>query len=95
MAEIVKEFEPGSGNAGRSWLKSEDYWAILLGLTLLVIGLLIYWPSPPDSFRTSVDQYNAIMAEESANAPFQTLTWHQASRAKGGPCNQPRFCQDH
>ncbi|RUM51463.1 MAG: putative sulfate exporter family transporter [Methylococcus sp.] len=83
MAEIVKEFEPGSGNAGRSWLKSEDYWAILLGLTLLVIGLLIYWPSPPESFRTSVDQYNAIMAEESANAPFQTLAWHQASRAKG------------
>ncbi|MCS5566163.1 MAG: YeiH family protein, partial [Methylococcales bacterium] len=83
MAGIAKEFEPIPGNAGRPWLKSEDYWAIWLGLTLLVVGLLIYWPSPPDSFRRSVDQYNAIMAEESAKAPFQTLAWHQASQAKG------------
>jgi hypothetical protein len=83
MAEIVKEFEPGPGNAGCSWLESEDYWAVLLGFTLLVVGLLIYWPSPPDSFQRSVDQYNAIMAEESAKAPFQTLPWYQASRAKG------------
>jgi hypothetical protein len=41
MAGIAKEFEPILGNAGRPWLKSEDYWAIWLGLTLLVVGLFI------------------------------------------------------
>jgi len=78
--DIVTEEKPKS-----SWSdlwKFEDYWAIWLGVLLLVIGLLIYLPNPPADMHAKLDQYNAVMEQESERAPFKTIAWYEASAAK-------------
>lgn len=62
--------------------KFEDYWAIWLGVLLLVIGLLIYLPNPPADMHAKLAQYNAVMEQESERAPFKTIAWYEASAAK-------------
>lgn len=64
-------------------LKMEDYWAIWLGVLLLVAGLIIFMPNPPKDMQAKLDKFNAIMKEEKERAPFSTLSWHAANDAKG------------
>lgn len=64
--------------------KHEDYWAIWMGLTILVVGLLIFFSSPPANMDSIIAKSNAVMAEESKKAPFKTLEWYMASDAKSG-----------
>ncbi|MEW6672911.1 MAG: putative sulfate exporter family transporter [Thermodesulfobacteriota bacterium] len=63
--------------------KKEDWMAIWLGFVLLIIGLLIYLPRPPEK-AAEIPKYNATMKEEAAKAPFKTIEWHNASAAKRG-----------
>jgi uncharacterized integral membrane protein (TIGR00698 family) len=61
----------------------EDWMAIWLGFILLIVGLLIYLPRPPEK-AAEIPKYNTIMKEEAAKAPFKTIEWYNASSAKRG-----------
>ncbi len=63
--------------------KKEDWMAIWLGFLLLIVGLLIYLPQPPEKVA-ELPKYNKTMKEEAAKAPFKTIEWHNASSAKKG-----------
>ena len=62
--------------------KHEDYWAIWMGLTILIIGLFVFFSSTPANMESTIAKHNAVMAEEAKKAPFKTLEWYQASDAK-------------
>jgi uncharacterized membrane protein YadS len=65
-----------------SLLKHEDYWAIWLGMFLLLVGLLMVLPNPPDKMREVIAASNATMAAEEKRAPFRTVAWHNANDRK-------------
>jgi uncharacterized integral membrane protein (TIGR00698 family) len=91
MAEIKKppQAEPDvvvieSGKTTlRDLYKKEDWMAVWMGFLLLIIGLLIYLPRPPEK-AAEIPKYNATMKEEAAKVPFKTIEWHNASSAKRG-----------
>lgn len=62
--------------------KTEDYWAIWLGLFLLFVGLLIYLPNPPAGLDSKIAEANAVLKKETEHAPFRTLAWYEAEDAK-------------
>ena len=63
--------------------KKEDWMAIWMGFLLLIIGLLIYMPRPPEK-AADIPKLNTIMKEEAAKAPFKTIEWYNASSSKRG-----------
>ncbi len=68
-----------------SWgdlFKKEDYWAVWLGFSLLILGMIIYLPNPPEGLEEKIAGANATMQEESQRAPFKTLAWNKANDAK-------------
>ncbi len=62
--------------------KKEDWMAIWMGFLILIVGILIFLPRPPEKMQENLDKYNSIMKEEAAKAPFHTIAWHQASDSK-------------
>jgi len=62
--------------------KKEDWMAIWMGFFILIVGLLIFFPRPPDKMEENLNKYNSVMKEEAAKAPFKTIAWQQASAAK-------------
>jgi uncharacterized membrane protein YadS len=64
------------------WTK-EDYWAIWLGVLLLVMGVLLFLPNAPKDMHAKLDAANAVMRAEQERAPFRTVAWHDANDAKG------------
>ena len=84
--EKQAEKQDGGGQRGSRWrelYQTEDYWAIWLGLTIILIGLLIFLPRPPEGMKETIQQSNATMAQEAEAAPFRTVAWYQAGDAKG------------
>jgi uncharacterized integral membrane protein (TIGR00698 family) len=63
--------------------KKEDWMAVWMGFLLLIVGLLIYLPRPPEK-AAEIPKLNTIMKEEAAKAPFKTIEWHNASSTKRG-----------
>ncbi len=63
---------------------TEDYWAIWLGVLVVLAGLLIFLPRPPDGMQSTIDESNVVLAREDAAAPFRTIAWFEASDAKAG-----------
>jgi uncharacterized membrane protein YadS len=57
--------------------------AVWMGFLLLIIGLTIYLPQPPEK-AAEIPKYNATMKDEAAKAPFKTIEWYNASSAKRG-----------
>jgi uncharacterized membrane protein YadS len=66
----------------RVWYKTEDYWAIWLGLILIVLGMLVFLPRSPEGLQQTIREANATLAEQSQLAPFRTIAWHEAVQAK-------------
>jgi uncharacterized membrane protein YadS len=64
--------------------KKEDWMAIWMGFLLLIVGLLIYLPRPPEKMDENLAKYNAVLKEEAAKAPFKTIEWYNASSSKRG-----------
>ncbi len=87
MAEQNKQQEEVVVDKGyASWsdlVKLEDYWAIWLGFTILIIGLIIYLPNEPKNLRETIAESNAIMQLEANKAPFKTIEYYKAADAKG------------
>jgi uncharacterized membrane protein YadS len=63
--------------------KKEDYWAIWLGIIVLVVGLIVFLPSRPEGMQEKLDKANAVMKAEAERAPFKTIAWHEANDVKG------------
>jgi len=63
--------------------KLEDYWAIWLGFLILVIGMVIFLPRPPENMQENIAKAEQAMTAEAARAPFKTIEWHKANDAKG------------
>jgi len=70
------------GSRWRELYKTEDYWAIWLGLAIIAVGLLVFLPRPPDGMEETIRQSNATMATEAEAVPFRSLAWYQANDAK-------------
>lgn len=64
------------------FLAHEDWWAIWIGFALIIAGLIIYLPNPPDKFEQKLAASNKILKEEAAKAPFKTVEWYKANDAK-------------
>ena len=77
-----EEIMEGGGSGWRGLYKTEDYWAIWLGLAIIVFGLLVFLPRPPKGMKETIQESNATMAKEAEAAPFRTVAWYQASDAK-------------
>ena len=67
----------------RDLYTKEDWMAVWMGFFLLIVGLLIYLPNPPEK-AAEIPKYNTVMKEEAAKAPFKTIEWHNASSSKRG-----------
>ena len=67
----------------RDLYTKEDWMAIWMGFFLLIAGLLIYLPNPPEK-AAEIPKYNTVMKEEAAKAPFKTIEWFNASSSKRG-----------
>ncbi len=63
------------------WTK-EDYWAIWLGLFILIFGMFVYFNAPPENMDSKIAEANAIMEKEMERAPFKTIAWHEAAESK-------------
>ncbi len=63
--------------------RTEDWWAIWLGVTILAIGMIIFLPNPPVGLHEKITKANATLEQEATRAPFKTIQWHKASDAKG------------
>ena len=70
------------GSRWRELYKTEDYWAIWLGLAIIAAGLLIFLSCPPEGMKETIDQSNATMAREADDAAFRTIAWYKADDAK-------------
>ena len=64
--------------------KKEDWWAIWLGFLLIVVGMLIFLPRPPEGMVGKLAAAEATLQAEDARAPFHTVGWHKANDTKGG-----------
>lgn len=62
--------------------KKEDYWAIWLGIVILIVGLTIFLPRAPQGLQETIDKSNATLKAEAERAPFKTIAWHKANDAK-------------
>ncbi len=63
---------------------TEDYWAIWLGVLVVLVGFFIFLPRPPEGMQATIDASNAVLAREDAASPFRTIAWFEASDAKAG-----------
>ncbi len=68
----------------RDLYTKEDWMAIWMGFFLLIAGLFIFLPNPPEKMNENLTKYNAVLKEEAAKAPFKTIEWHNASASKRG-----------
>jgi uncharacterized integral membrane protein (TIGR00698 family) len=73
-------------DSGKTHLKDlytkEDWMAIWMGALLLIAGLLIFLPRPPEKMAENLVLYKETMKKEAERAPFKTIAWYNASSAK-------------
>ncbi len=62
--------------------KKEDYWAIWIGVILLIIGYVIFISQAPTDIADKVAKQNQIMKAEAERAPFKTLEFYKAQDDK-------------
>ncbi len=64
--------------------KKEDYWAIWLGFSLLIMGCILFLPNPPKQMETKIQLANETLEREAARAPFKTIEYYEAQDIKFG-----------
>jgi len=79
MSEVVKD--RGSSKWSDLW-KMEDYWAIWLGVIILIVGMAIFFNRTPQGMREKIDNANLVLQNEADRAPIKTIEWYQASDSK-------------
>lgn len=64
--------------------KKEDWWAIWLGFLLIIAGMIIFLPRPPEGMTEKLAGADVLLQAEDARAPFRTVEWHKANDTKSG-----------
>lgn len=64
--------------------KKEDWWAIWLAAIILIVGLIIFLPRPPEDMDAKIAKAQEAMAAEKVKAPFSTVEWHRAHDTLSG-----------
>lgn len=83
MSQTCTEVVIDDGRAKLSDLwKKEDYWAIWIGLILLIIGYVLFIAQAPPDIPDKVAKQNRIMEAESKRAPFRTIEFYTAQDDK-------------
>ncbi len=78
-----KEGEVDGGSRWNELYKTEDYWAIWLGLAIIGAGLLVFLPRPPEGMKETIRESNGkIEKEAEAGAPFRTVAYYDAEDTK-------------
>lgn len=62
--------------------KKEDYWAIWLGIAVVLIGYVLFIAQAPAKFQEVIASSNQVMLAESEKAPFRTIAYYEAQDAK-------------
>jgi len=62
--------------------KTEDYWAIWLALSLIVVAAFLYRPDALEEIVEELSWADTAMQAEYTKAPFKTVGWYEASEAK-------------
>lgn len=73
--------DDGSAKWSDLW-KKEDYWAIWLGIAVVVIGYVLFIARAPANFQEVIASSNQVMLAESEKAPFRTIAYYEAQDAK-------------
>lgn len=73
--------DDGSAKWSDLW-KKEDYWAIWLGIAVVVIGYVLFVSWAPSNFEEVIASSNQVMLAESEKAPFHTIAYYEAQDAK-------------
>lgn len=73
--------DKGTASWSDLW-KKEDYWAIWLGVVVLILGLICFLPAKPKGMDETIAKSNAVMESEASRAPFKTVEWYKAQDAK-------------
>jgi len=80
------EQEESKVDGGSRWselYKTEDYWAIWLGLAIIAAGLLVFLTRPPEGMKETIQQSNETIEKEAkSGAPFRTTDYYHAEDAK-------------
>ena len=63
------------------WTK-EDYWAIWLGVLILIVGMAIFFNNAPEGMESKIAESNSTMVAQEELAPFKTIAWYKAESAK-------------
>ena len=66
------------------FLTTEDNWANLLGGTLLVVGLIVFFSIKPADLAEQHRDYGRIIAAEQRGTPYTTLAYYDAMEAQEG-----------
>ncbi len=82
VSEQVVALDSSQEGGWSDLFKKEDYWAIWIGLGLIVVALIIYLPRPPEGMDTRIREANRILETELKAAPFKTVEWHNAKDEK-------------
>ncbi len=59
-------------------LTESDYWAIWIGTTFLIVGLIVFFINAPENLDAQHLKLETQMAEEHKNAPYKTMIWFDA-----------------
>ena len=78
-----EEVRVGERLGWKELYQTEDYWAIWLGLAIIIVGLVIFLPRAPGDMRETIREANAVLETEGGLAPFSTLAWYRAGDTKG------------
>jgi uncharacterized membrane protein YadS len=73
--------DSGSTKFSDLW-KLEDYWAVWLGIIILIIGMFLFLPNRPEGMEEKIAIANQILTAEAEKAPYKTIEWYQASDSK-------------
>lgn len=73
--------DDGSAKWSDLW-KKEDYWAIWLGIAVVIIGYVLFIARAPANFEEVIASSNQVMLAESEKAPFRTIAYYEAQDAK-------------
>lgn len=60
-----------------NFTKTEDFWAICLGFSLLLLGVLLFFSQPPEDLENKYQTYQNILKTE-ATKPVKTVTYWNA-----------------
>ncbi len=64
--------------------KKEDWWAVWLGFSILLLGVIIYFPHAGEMQAKLTEIEGKYLADAEKTDKFKTISWYQLNDAKAG-----------